>query len=165
MKGKDLEKARKLILKEWQDSLFGENFRPVIEIREYLEKCTTGIVSAVIKLYSGKKADELEGALDDFMRFLATDKNLGPGQAVMTIINLKNIIYDIFPEMSLKDYRKLDKVIDNVASMAFDMYSSLREELFELRLMEKEKEKRMLERSIELTLEDQEFYDNLRIRR
>jgi len=165
MKGKDLEKAKKLILKGWRDSLFGENFRPVIEIREYLEKCTTSIVSAVIKLYSGKKDEELEGALDDFMRFLATDKNLGPGQAVMTILNLKNIIYDIFPEMSLKDYRKLDKVIDNVASMAFDMYSSLREELFELRLMEKEKEKRMLERSIELTLEDQEFYDNLRIRR
>ncbi len=165
MKGKDLEKAKKLILKEWQESLFGEDFRPVIEVREYLEKCTAGIVSGIIKLFSGKKTDELERALDDFMRYLATDKNLGPGQAVMAIMNLKNIIYDIFPEMSLKDYRALDKIIDHVASTAFDIYSSLREEIFELRLMEKEKEKRMLERSIELTLEDQEFYDNIRIKR
>jgi hypothetical protein len=165
MKEKDLEKVKKLILKRWQDSLFGENFRPVIEVREYLENCTTGIVSGIVKLFSGKKAGELERALDDFMRYLATDKNIGPGQAVMTIIDLKNIIYNIFPDMSLKDYRKLDKIIDDVASMAFDIYSALREEIFELRLMEKEKEKRMLERSIELTLENQEFYDNIRIRR
>ncbi len=164
MKRKDIERAKGLILREWWNSLFGGDFRPVIEVREYLEKCTAEIVSGIIKLLSGERT-ELDRALDDLMRYFATDKNLGPGQAVMTIMNLKNIIYDIFPDMSLEDYRTLDKTIDYVALTAFDIYSSIREEIFELRLMEKEKEKRMLERSIELTLEDQKFYDNIRIRR
>ena len=165
MKTEDLVKARKQILKEWQNSLFGERFRPVVEVKEYLDACTAGVVSGLIKLLTGKKADELERALDDLMRYLATDKSLGPGQAMLSILNLKNIIYHIFPEMNLEDYRKVEKAVDSIAVMAFDMYMALREELFELRLMEKEKEKRMLERSIELTLEDQQFYDNIRIRR
>ncbi|MBO8183053.1 MAG: hypothetical protein H0Z28_09720 [Archaeoglobus sp.] len=165
MKAKELEKAKKLILKEWQNTLFGERFRPVVEVRDYLESCTSGIVSGLIKLFAGKEADELERALDDFMRYLATDKSLGPGQAISQLLSLKEVIYNIFPEMSLADYRKLEKVVEGIAVMAFDIYVSLREEIFELRLMEKEKEKRMLERSIELTLEDQQFYDNIKIRR
>ena len=165
MKTEDLERARKRILREWQNSLFGERFRPVVEIKEYLHTCTTGIISGLIELFAGKKADKLERALDDLMRYLATDKGLSPGQAISTILALKNIIRNIFPEMDLEDYRKVEEVVDTIAIMAFDMYVALREEIFELRLMEKEKEKRMLERSIELTLEDQQFYDNIRIRR
>jgi len=165
MKGKELKKARKLILREWQNSIFGEGFRPVLEVRNYLDSCTAGIVSGVVRLYSGEKADELEKAIEDLMRYLATDKNLKAGEVIGTILSLKEIIYNLFPEMDLSDYRRLEKVVDGIATMAFDVYATLREEIFELRLMEKEKEKRMLERSIELTLEDQRFYDNVKIRR
>jgi hypothetical protein len=55
--------------------------------------------------------------------------------------------------------------MNQVAVIAFNTYSSIREEIFELRLMEKDKEKRMLERSIELVIQDQEFYDNIKITR
>jgi hypothetical protein len=165
MEARDLEKSQGLILDEWRRVLFGEKFRAVREVREYLNDCTGRIVSCVVRILSGKRVDGLENALDDFLRYLATDKNIGPGEAVMSILKLKEIIFNLFPRMSLEEYRKLDRVMDEIASISFDIYSSLREELFELRLMEKEKEKRMLERSIELTLEDQKFYDSFRIRR
>jgi hypothetical protein len=165
MEARDLEKSQGLILDEWRRVLFGEKFRAVREVREYLNDCTGRIVSCVVRILSGKRVNGLENALDDFLRYLATDKNIGPGEAVMSILKLKEIIFNLFPRMSLEEYRKLDRVMDEIASISFDIYSSLREELFELRLMEKEKEKRMLERSIELTLEDQKFYDSFRIRR
>jgi hypothetical protein len=161
---KELEKARLAILKEWQKMLFGENFNPAIEVAEYLEDCTSRIVRKVIDIYSGKGHGGVEEAIDDLMRYLATDKNLTPGQAVSTIINLKNIIHGMFPQMELDEFLRLDTIIDNLACLAFDSYSALREEIFELRLEEKDKEKRMLERSIELALENQEFYDNIIIK-
>lgn len=165
MRERDLESLKGTILREWRKSIFDDKFRVAREVRDYLDDCTARIVSCILKILSGKEADDLEDSLDDFLRYLATDKDIGPGEAVMSIIKLKDIIFNLFPKMSLEDYRRLDAVMDRVASTAFDIYSSLREELFELRLKEKEKEKRMLERSIELTLGDQKFYDNFKIRR
>ena len=77
MKAKELEKAKKLILKEWQNTLFGERFRPVVEVRDYLESCTSGIVSGLVKLFAGKEADELERALDDYYDERSWDKRTG----------------------------------------------------------------------------------------
>jgi hypothetical protein len=164
MKAEELDRAKKLILDEWRRVVFGE-FKPAVEVGEYLKSCTSRIVSGIVKIYAGKKVKGFEQAVEDYMRFMATDKNLSPGEAVMTLINLKKIIYRVFPDMGLEEYMRLDELMNQVAVIAFNTYSSIREEIFELRLMEKDKEKRMLERSIELVIQGQEFYDNIKITR
>jgi hypothetical protein len=161
----NLEQAKKLILDEWRTEIFGGKFRPPVEVGEYLKSCTSRIVSGVVKIYMGKKVKGFESAIEDYMRFMATDKNLSPGEAVITLLNLKKVILRIFPDMSMDEYLRLDDLMSYVAIVAFNTYSSIREEIFELRLMEKDREKMMLEKSIELALQDQEFRDNFKITR
>ncbi|AGK61019.1 hypothetical protein Asulf_01015 [Archaeoglobus sulfaticallidus PM70-1] len=163
LREKDLRRVQKAIHEEWKKMMFGERFKAAIEVEEYLDDCTSRIVSGVIDLFSGNDPEDLDEAVDNLMRYLATDRFLSPGDAIMMLLNLKELIYSMFPNMSIDDYRKLDRIFYNLARLSFDRYAGIREEIFELRLMEKEKEKRMLERSIELALEDQEFYDNMRV--
>lgn len=138
------------IVKRWTDTFFARYpIKPINEIIEYVREATTKIFNEVIKGYYGKKSNlEVDDALDDLMRFLASDVNLSPADSIRLIGNLKYIIAD---EMKLNsDERlKLFEVIDEVIYKAFDYYMKCREKIFELRLKEKDREVEIMRKILE----------------
>ncbi len=145
----NLKDKKEEILGLWQDKIF-ETYpvKPSIpEIVGYVEECTEKIFDKIIDVYNGGSFEGVEEAVDDLMRYLAVDAKLTPGQSVGYILFLKELILKKFSP-SFEEFLKIDNIIDRLACMAFDMYSKCREHIYELRLEQKEEEKRMLERVI-----------------
>lgn len=141
--------ARERILQRWTETFLSRYpIRPVVEIVEYIEEATSKILDGVLKLYSGNVEVNIDEALDDLMRFLATDRNLTPGESIKLIANLKHIIAE---EMGLseKDSLRLFNIMDKILYKAFDFYMACREEIFNLRLKEKERDLEIMRRVIE----------------
>lgn len=143
------EEKRKKILDAWQDKIF-ESYpvKPTVpEIVGYIEECTEKIFDKFIEVYNGGKFEGIEEVVDDLMRYLAVDAKLSPGQSIEKIFFLKEAILDEF-SVSLEEFVKINSIIDELACMAFNIYSKCREHIYELRLEQKEEEKKALERLI-----------------
>lgn len=146
----DDQKSRDRVLKAWRDKIF-ETYplKPnVPEITHYINDCTQKILDKFLEVYNGGDFDGIEEPLDDLMRYLAVDAKMTPGQSIEKILYLKTLLLD---ELSLdyNDFLKTNRIVDKMASMAFDIYTQCREHIFELRLNEKDAKMRELERMIE----------------
>ncbi|HID42938.1 MAG TPA: hypothetical protein EYP30_04040 [Archaeoglobaceae archaeon] len=148
----ELEKHRSKILKEWQDKIL-ESYpiKPVIEITGYVEDCTTKIFDKLVEVYNGGSYSGVEGPLDDLMRFLAVDGKLTPGDSISILFYVKKLLNNTFPDMSKNEWQKISSIIDNFGYVAFNRYSACREDIFKLKLMEKDRDLEIAHRIIEYT--------------
>jgi|Deesub1362A_J573_1020465.scaffolds.fasta_scaffold00288_18 hypothetical protein len=142
--GKKVEK----ILQKWIDTILaGYPIKPAIEVEEYVRDACSKILSAVFRMYEGKRVDYFE-PLDDLMRFLATDRRLSPGESIKLVGNLKTLISSEI-ELSQSELEKLSTIIEEIIYKAFDAYMACREEIFQLRLKEKERDLEIMRKIIE----------------
>ncbi len=149
--------VKQKIVKRWVDLILARYpIKPVIEIVEYVEECAEKIVDGFLRMYDGEKNVNLEEPLDDLMRYLATDKNLSPGDSMRLLVTLKHITAE---EMGVKgeDKLRLYEVMDEIAYKAFDCYMACREEIFELRLKEKDRDLEIMRRIIEFAKKAEDF--------
>ncbi len=141
---------KKNILKEWQELLLAEYpVKPVVEIINYLEECAESLLSFVEAYYKGKETD-VEEAVDDLMRFLATDRKLTPGESIAQILYLKKLLLKEFPDIKKEDFVKLNDAVDILACKAFNRYMEAREHIYELRLKEKQGMIDILKRAMDM---------------
>jgi hypothetical protein len=148
----DLKKERKKILKKWQDKIL-ESYpiKPVIEITSYVDDCTSKIFDKLVEVYNGGEYEGIEEPLDDLMRFLAVDRKLTPGDSISILFYIKKLINWAFPNMDKKELIRISEIIDNFGYVAFNRYSACREDLFKLRLMEKDRDLEIARKMIELS--------------
>lgn len=144
-----LKEKKQKILAIWQDKIF-ETYpvKPSVpEIIGYIEECTEKIFDKFVEVYNGGSFEGIEEAVDDLMRYLAVDAKLTPGQSIEKILFLKELVLKEFSP-DFKEFVKINNIVDKLACMAFDIYTKCREHIYELRLEQKEEEKKMLERVI-----------------
>jgi len=120
---------------------------PAIEVVNYVREAVEKIVFGIFDLYSGKKVS-IDEAIEDLMRYLATDRNFSPSESVRFVGNIGK---DMARELNLKDKEilKLFEVVENAVYKAFDAYYSCRAKIFELRLKEKDRDIEILRRIVE----------------
>lgn len=137
----ELETKRKKILKIWQDKIL-ESYpvTPAVEITGYIGGCTSKIFDKVIEVYKGGDYEGIEVAADDLMRFLAVDGKLTPGESIAYLFYLKKLIDNEFPETSKKEWQKISDIVDKIGYIAFNKYMEAREDVFKLRLFEKNRD-------------------------
>ncbi len=137
------------IISRWTDCFFSKYpIKPIDEIIEYVREATTTIYKGVMDMFKENKKADIGEALDDLMRFLASDTNMSPGDSIRLIGNLKYIIAEEL-NLDVKDKLKLFEVIDEVVYEAFNYYMKCREKIFELRLKEKDRELEIMRKILE----------------
>lgn len=146
-------RKRDKVVKWWVDRILsGYPIKPVIEVVEYVENSASKITDAILELYSGKSFEEtrVEEPIDDLMRFLATDRNLSPGDSIKLLMELRDVIAD---ELSLEGEERLkfNLGVEKLILKAFDAYMACREKIFELRLREKERDIEIMRKIIEFS--------------
>ncbi len=136
------------IVKRWVETILANYpIKPVLEVRQYVEEAAEKIVAAFFDMYSGKEV-EIDEPINDLMRFLATDRNLSPGDSLKLLVNLKHIVAEEM-KLSAQDRVRLYEVMDEIAFKAFDHYMACREKIFELRLREKDRDLEIMRKIIE----------------
>jgi hypothetical protein len=139
---------KKRIHQKWSELFLAKYpVKPAIEVVDYIDEATGKIVEGVFRLYAGEDAD-VEDAIDDLMRFLATDGDMSPGESLRLFGTLKRIMAG---ELKLNDTEriKLYDIIDSMIYRAFDLYMASREEIYKLRIKEKERDIEIMRRIIE----------------
>ncbi len=151
MERKKMEK----IVKKWTDKVFASYpVKPVVEVVEYVENAAGRILDGMIAAYQGGKKVDVDDAIDDLMRFLATDRNLKPGDSMALLFELRNMVAE---EMKLKgeDRLEFDRRVEDIILKGFNYYIACREKIFELRLKEKDMNLEMMRKIIEYSQLDQ----------
>lgn len=129
---------------------------PAIEVVNYVNEAVKKIVVGIVERYQDKDAN-FDDAIEDLMRYLATDRNFSPSESLRILGDLKK---EIRREMRLseKEAIKLYEVVDEVLYKAFEFYYSCRAKIFELRLKEKDRDLEIMRRIIEFSkIADEEF--------
>ncbi len=137
------------IVEKWVEKLLANYpIKPVIEVRQYIEEAAEKIVRNVLDIFAGKGFEIDEEAIDNLMRFLATDRSLSPGDSIKLVMDLKHIIAEKM-KLDVNEKLKLYEILDDVACKAFDHYMACREKIFELKLKEKDRDIEMMRKIIE----------------
>ncbi|KUJ92635.1 MAG: hypothetical protein XD40_2175 [Archaeoglobus fulgidus] len=134
---------RKKVIEWWVDRLLiNYPVKPVFEVVSFLQEAAEKIVDGALSLYEGKSVD-LSDAVDDVMRFLATDRNFSPGDSIRLFCELRDFMAE---ELNLKaeERLKFGRKFEEILFTAFDAYMACREKIFELRLKEKEADLEMM---------------------
>ncbi len=138
------------IIKAWVDRILaGYPVKPVFEVVDYLEDAARRILDGILTLHtSGELSANVDDAIDDLMRFLATDRNLSPGESIRLISELRDMVAD---GIGLKgeDRLKFNLKIEEIMFRAFNTYMACREKIFELRLKEKDRDIEIMRKIIE----------------
>uniref|UniRef100_A0A7C3RHP1 RsbT co-antagonist protein RsbRD N-terminal domain-containing protein n=1 Tax=Archaeoglobus fulgidus TaxID=2234 RepID=A0A7C3RHP1_ARCFL len=134
---------RKKVVDWWVDRLLvNYPVKPVFEVVSFLQEAAEKIVDGALSLYKGTKVD-LSDAVDDVMRFLATDRNLSPADSIRFFCDLRDFMTE---ELNLKTEERLKfaRTFEEIIFTAFNAYMACREKIFELRLKEKEADIEMM---------------------
>lgn len=137
------------ILKVWVDRILEGYPVKVFEVVDYVEGAANIVCNALIGLYRDEKLnDDVEEALDNLMRFLATDRNMAPGESIRLISELRDLVAD---ELGLRGEERLkfNSKVEELIFKAFNLYMACREKIFELRLKEKDRDIEMMRKIIE----------------
>ncbi len=123
---KDLEKKKDEIAKEFREFFLSRYpIRPPIEIVDFLDECSRGIVDAIAK----NDYRDLDSALDNLMRYLATDSRLSAGGSIGTLFHLRDIVIKKV-KPNFDELLELDRRFSIVICKAFDHYINAREDLY-----------------------------------
>ncbi len=138
------------IAKAWKEALLsGYAVKPMIEIEEYIDSCTRRIMDYIDAYCAGKKSDvDIVEALDDLMRYLATDGKLSPGDSIRQLLYVKDIALKVDPKMSREEFVRFSNAVDEIACLAFDKYMEAKEHIYLLRVKEKERTIEMLRKAM-----------------
>ncbi len=139
----------KEVVEKWIDSILANYPIKVAEVTEYVGEAAERIVKAVLDIYGGRDpGDEFHTAVDDLMRFLATDKQLSAADSVGMIFELRKLIADAM-KLSDAERLRLFEAVLSVAMVAFDSYVASREKIYELRLKEKDRDLEIMRKVLE----------------
>ncbi len=145
----ELQKHRKKILQKWQDKVLESyTIKPVMEITGYIDDSTSQIFDKLVEIYNGGDYEGVEEPLDDLMRFLAVDGKKTPGDSIQDLFYLKELI-DKHYNPDKKEWLKLNEIIDNFGYIAFNKYSACREEIYNMKMREKNRDLEIARRIIE----------------
>jgi hypothetical protein len=102
-----------------------------------VRKGTDGVLRAML---NDMDPEELRSHLDEIIRIRAVQQ-LTPPEALAFVFSLRSIVRDVVPEAESEpryrgDLAKMDRMIDEVALAAFEIYAARREEVSELRINE-----------------------------
>ncbi len=123
---RELEKKKEEIAKEWREFFLSRYpIRPPIEIVDFLDECSKGIVYAIAE----NNFKNIEEALDGLMRYLATDSRLSAGGSIGTFFYLRDIVLKKL-KLSIEDLIEFDRRLNVVVCKAFDLYMKAREDLY-----------------------------------
>ncbi|MET1124639.1 MAG: RsbRD N-terminal domain-containing protein [Archaeoglobaceae archaeon] len=128
------------ILQRWVEEILKHYPIRVQEVTGYVSEAAEKILDGILNAYSaGEFSEGFEDAVDDLMRFLATERNYKPSESVGLLFELYEMLKR---EMGLDEGEQLRMLNVMIAASlkAFDRYMSCREKLYELRVKEKDKE-------------------------
>ncbi len=145
---KDLEKKREEIVKEFKEFFLKRYpIRPPVEVEEFIEEFTKGVVDAVID----NDFKNVDSALDNMMRYLATDSRLSAGGSIATLFHLKDIIAGKV-KLDRKGFEEISRRVDLIVCKAFDHYMNAREDLYKAKYRQMEFELKAQMRQFEFCM-------------
>ena len=102
-----------------------------------VRKGTRGTFQAIL---NGMDPEDLRSHLDTMIRVRAV-QDFTPSQALSFVFALRSIIREVIPQLEAdprlqRERAELDQIIDRVALVAFEVYTTCREELNNLRVTE-----------------------------
>ncbi|MEM1957667.1 MAG: hypothetical protein QXX76_05295 [Archaeoglobaceae archaeon] len=122
---------------------------PAIEVVNYVNEAVSKIVNGIMERYKNRDVN-FDDAIEDLMRYLATDRNFSPSDSLRLLGDLKKEIREEF-HLNEKETIKLYELVDEVLYKAFEFYYSCRAKIFELRLKEKDRDLEIMRRIIEFS--------------
>jgi hypothetical protein len=145
---KQLTKDKKAIVKKWFDQLMdtypadtAQFFRSQKDafanpVGQNSLRSLNELFDLIVENFDPKKAQPI---IDPIIRIRAI-QNFTPTDAVRFVFNLKDIIHHMIPHAADdKNWRTLDKRIDDLGLTAFDVYMHCREKIYELKANETQK--------------------------
>lgn len=161
-----LADKRSRVIKAWRELIFGtypdDSQRFLRKEKDQFANPVGGVISREIEtLYdeitTSCDTDRISSCLDNIIRIRAV-QDFRPSQAVAFVLQLKNILREVIgDEISLhglsSEFQNFENRIDEIALLAFDIYSSCRQKIYDVRVNEiKNQLGRLLERA-NLTIE------------
>lgn len=156
-----LANKKPAIIKKWRDLVIGTYPADTQRfLKKERDRFSNPVGKTIVKdievlydeIVKGKNTDKIALCLDNIIRIRAV-QDFKPSQAIGFVLQLKRLIRDVIeekdPEHKLRgEIESLEEKIDNVALLAFDMYSQCRQKLYEIRLNEtKNQVERLLKRA------------------
>ena len=108
---------------------------------------STEIETLYDEIIQGENTEKISSCLDSIIRIRAV-QDFKPSGAVAFVLQLKQIIREELGDGLADEIRILDNRIDEIALLAFDIYSACRQKIFDIRVNEvKNQVGKLLERA------------------
>jgi len=158
---KFLSEKRSILIKKWRDALiesYPEDTRRFLRREKDSFSNPVGhIISKEIEalydeLVGGRDMEKMSCSLDNIIRVRAV-QDFKPSTAVAFVLQLKPLVREQLEGLASRnsisvEIRDFEKRIDDMALVAFDVYSKCRQKIFELRVKEvKRQVERLLKRA------------------
>jgi len=147
---------RSKIIKRWQDAIIASYPKDSQGFFKRTKSQFANPVGSIVakeietlfdEVVKGDNADRIASSLDTIIRVRAV-QDFSPSQAVAFVLQLKDIIKEELGNGHSPDMHALDRQIDGILLMAFDVYSKCRQEIYEIRVHEvKNQVGKLLERA------------------
>jgi hypothetical protein len=151
-----LTEKKSKIIKKWRDAIlksYPEDSQGFLkrEKSQFANPVGLTISTEIETLYdeiiSGDNMEKISSCLDSIIRIRAV-QDFKPSQAVAFVLQLKQIIREELGSGHSDEMRVFDNRIDEVALLAFDVYSACRQKISEIRVNEvKSQVGKLLERA------------------
>jgi hypothetical protein len=151
-----LTEKKSKIIKKWRDAIlksYPEDSQGFLkrEKSQFANPVGLTISTEIETLYdeiiSGDNMEKISSGLDSIIRIRAV-QDFKPSQAVAFVLQLKQIIREELGSGHSDEMRVFDNRIDEVALLAFDVYSACRQKISEIRVNEvKSQVGKLLERA------------------
>ena len=151
-----LKEKKTKIIKKWRDAIIksypedGQGFLKR-EKSQFANPVGLTISTEIETLYDeiikGENTEKISSCLDSIIKIRAV-QDFKPSQAVAFVLQLKQIIREELGTDHSDEMRILDKRIDEVTLLAFDVYSACRQKISDIRVNEvKNQVGKLLERA------------------
>jgi len=151
-----LAEKKSKIIKKWRDAIiksYPKDSRGFLkrEKSQFANPVGLTISTEIETLYdeiiSGNNTEKISSCLDSIIRIRAV-QDFKPSRAVAFVLQLKQIIKEELGNDHSDEMRILDNRIDEIALLAFDIYSACRQKISEIRVNEvKSQVGKLLERA------------------
>jgi len=137
-----LSEKRSSIIKRWQDAILASYPKDSQGFLKRTKSQFANPVGCIIakeietlfdEVIKGDNPDRISSTLDTIIRVRAV-QDFSPSQAVAFVLQLKDIIREEVGSGHSPDMDALDRQIDGVLLMAFDVYSKCRQQIYEIRV-------------------------------
>jgi hypothetical protein len=151
-----LSDKRSRIIKRWQDAIITSYPKDSQGFLKRTKSQFANPVGCIVakeietlydEVIKGDNPDKISSCLDTIIRVRAV-QDFSPSQAVVFVLQLKDIIRQELGNGHSPDMDALDRQVDEALLMAFDVYSKCRQKIYEIRIREvKNQVGKLLERA------------------